>query len=211
MTHIICFGDSITRGENDKDRGGWVDRLKSFYISKFLETKDNEVCVFNMGIGGETTDGLIKRFPDEFDTRLLPDGNNIVTFAYGANDIALVNNTNTLSETNFSSNLAFCIDYALKKNTYVFLINILPIIEISNNQLDTPGKTRKNEDIIRYNKRVLNISEKKKIGHIDIYSPFIKDHQSLLTFDGIHPNTNGHELIYDKIKTSIVLWIQNNG
>jgi len=205
MTHIICFGDSITRGENDKDHGGWVDRLKSFYISKFLETKDNEVCVFNMGIGGETTDGLIKRFTYELNTRLLSDGDNIVTFAYGTNDIALVNNANIVSETNFTSNLNYCIDYAFKKNTKVFLINILPIIETSSTPLETPIKTRKMEDIIRYNKTILSISEKKKIEHVDLNSAFEMRQQKLLTFDGIHPNSKGHELIYEKIKKSLKL------
>src|SRR5689334_11923117 len=45
---IYCFGDSITYGECDTERGGWVDRLKTARMAP-------EVSVFNLGIGGETS------------------------------------------------------------------------------------------------------------------------------------------------------------
>jgi lysophospholipase L1-like esterase len=204
MKHIICFGDSITRGENDNENGGWVDRLKTYCIKKFLKTKDNEICVFNMGIGGETTEGLKKRFTYEFSTRLTENGHNIVTFAYGTNDIALLNNENTISLEEFYSNLIFCIDFALKKKTEVYLINILPIIENINQQHSNSGKLRKAEDIIRYNKRILEISSERKIHHIDLFQTMKVKQNSLFTYDGVHPNSKGHQRIYRKIKKVIL-------
>lgn len=200
MTHIICFGDSITRGENDKDRGGWVDRLKSFYMKRFLELKDNEVCVFNMGIGGETTDGLLKRFIHEFDTRLLQDGTNIVTFAYGANDIALLNNENTVPAERFRSNLIYCIEYAKKNKAKVFLINILPIIEGLNNQPGFVRKKRRMSDIISYNRIILSLAEITQIEYIDLFAVFETNLAGLYTFDGVHPNAKGHQQIFRKVK-----------
>lgn len=199
MTHIICFGDSITRGENDNEKGGWTDRLKAYCMELFLKNKKDEICVFNMGIGGETTEGLIKRFVNEFDTRLLKDGNNIVTLAYGANDIASLNGKNAVSIEKFRDNLNLCIDHALKHNATVYLINILPVIEDDNNT-----KKRSLKDILRYNDALLLIAQKQNINLIDVHSKFDITKENLLTYDGVHPNAEGHEKIFNIIKESIL-------
>lgn len=199
MTHIICFGDSITRGENDNEKGGWVDRLKAYCMKLFLRNRKDEICVFNMGIGGETTEGLIKRFVNEFDTRLLKDGNNIVTLAYGANDIASLNGKNAVSIEKFRDNLNLCIDYALKHNATVYLINILPVIEDDNNT-----KKRSPKDILRYNDILLSIAQKQNINLVDVHSKFDFDKEELLTYDSVHPNAKGHEKIFNIVKEVIL-------
>jgi len=199
MKHIICFGDSITRGENDNEKGGWTDRLKAYCMKLFLKNRKNEICVFNMGIGGETTEGLVKRFENEFNTRLLKDGNNVVTLAYGANDIASLNGKNTVSLEKFRDNLNLCIDHALKHNATVYLINILPVLENDNNT-----KKRSPKDILRYNDILLSIAQKRNIHFIDIHSKFNFDKQDLLTYDGVHPNAKGHEKIFNTVKEVIL-------
>ena len=73
MADVYCFGDSITRGENDPLHGGWVDRLKRLFIARGLREGDEEVCVFNLGIGGETTRSLKSRFLPEL-KRAPPEG-----------------------------------------------------------------------------------------------------------------------------------------
>ncbi len=90
MPNVICFGDSITRGENDHISGGWADRLKSEAIRKFLNSGDDEICVFNLGIGGETSKGLVGRFESELKPRIGIGDINLVTIAYGANDVAVI-------------------------------------------------------------------------------------------------------------------------
>src|SRR5688572_27763446 len=82
----LFFGDSITYGEYDGVFGGWVDILKRYALQQFHEGKD-ELILFNLGIGGETTEGLLKRMPYELSARNAADGN-IVFIAYGANDLA---------------------------------------------------------------------------------------------------------------------------
>lgn len=199
MTHIICFGDSITRGENDSEKGGWADRLKAYCMKLFLKNRKDEICVFNMGIGGETTEGLVKRFVSEFDTRLLKDGSNIVTLAYGANDIALLNGKNTVSLEKFSNNLNLCINHALKHDATVYLINILPVLEDDNNT-----KKRALKDILRYNDILLSIAQKQNINLIDVHSKFDIIKEELLTYDGVHPNSKGHEKIFNIVKEVIL-------
>ena len=61
----LFFGDSITYGEYDGVFGGWVDILKRYALQKFHEGNGDELILFNLGIGGETTEGLLKRIPHE--------------------------------------------------------------------------------------------------------------------------------------------------
>lgn len=206
MANIICFGDSITRGENDVECGGWVDRLKQYCIQEFIEAQENETCVFNMGIGGETTEGLIKRFQKELDARLSVDEPNILTLAYGANDIALINGENTVKEDRFYTNLSSCLNYALERDVKVFLINILPFIQTTKGDAGFYGKVRKLDDAERYNKRIKAISdENSQVEHVDLFSLFSEtQYQDLLTYDGIHPNAKGHALIYEKMKSILL-------
>src|SRR3989339_171717 len=73
---IGIWGDSITYGAGDSEALGWVGRLR-----KSLETND-DVGVYNFGICGDTTDGLLKRFSVEADA-IKP---SVIVFAIGIND-----------------------------------------------------------------------------------------------------------------------------
>ncbi|MBF2709905.1 SGNH/GDSL hydrolase family protein [Flavobacterium soyangense] len=72
MTNCLFFGDSITYGVYDGILGGWVDNLKKYCHWRYCNDDSKEVSIFNMGIGGETTEGLIKRFDVEFVARKSP-------------------------------------------------------------------------------------------------------------------------------------------
>ncbi len=61
MINCLCFGDSITYGEYDGVSGGWTDILKRYFHSRFINENIEELNVFNLGIGGETTDGIVKK------------------------------------------------------------------------------------------------------------------------------------------------------
>jgi lysophospholipase L1-like esterase len=52
---ICVFGDSITWGAYDPERGGWVNRLRNDLEKKEIES-------YNLGISGDTTADLLKRF-----------------------------------------------------------------------------------------------------------------------------------------------------
>lgn len=68
MAHYIVFGDSITYGEGDL-HGGWVQYLREELI--------NDI-VYNLGIDGETTTGLVNRLEKEIKPRVSEDDSNKV-------------------------------------------------------------------------------------------------------------------------------------
>lgn len=80
MNSILCFGDSISYGEGDSQSGGWVEQLKRRLIN---------VTVFNLGIPGETTDGLRLRIEFEVQRRILRSKKTTIILNYGANDIVV--------------------------------------------------------------------------------------------------------------------------
>ena len=83
MEQIIClFGDSITWGAWDTERGGWGARLRNYF-----ETNDYDIELYNCGVSGDTTDELIKRFDVECTAR----APKIIIIAIGINDSLYIN------------------------------------------------------------------------------------------------------------------------
>ncbi|GIC78472.1 GDSL-type esterase/lipase family protein [Moritella sp. F3] len=203
MASIICFGDSITRGESDAVYGGWADRIKTRLIKQFLETDQDRVSVFNMGISGETTDGLMQRFQPECVTRL-SDNNNTVLFGYGANDLACQEGKHLVVIGSYINNLSHCIEFALEKGAAVVLINITPIAAHLDGIPNVNKRIRNDATIRHYNQALLDLSVKYDVALIDVYTPFNVDKEAYLTADGLHPNSAGHELLYDVISASLL-------
>ncbi|MEW7281245.1 cyclic nucleotide-binding domain-containing protein [Aquimarina sp. 2201CG1-2-11] len=59
------------------------------------------------------------------------------------------------------------------------------------------------EDIIKYNTKILEISKEKKVHHIDLFQKMKVKQNNWFTYDGIDPNSKGHQKIYKKIKKVI--------
>src|SRR3989344_294041 len=77
---ICVFGDSNTWGAWDTEKGGWVNRLKLYYDLK--ASSSFYVTVYNLGIDGDDTSLLLKRFDAECKAR----APKIVIFDIGSND-----------------------------------------------------------------------------------------------------------------------------
>jgi len=204
MASIICFGDSITRGESDADYGGWADRIKTRLIKQFVETAKDRVSVFNLGISGETTDGLMQRFQPELITRLADDNKNTVLFGYGANDLANQDGNALVSIGSYADNLSHCIEFTLEKGASVVLINVTPIAAHLDGIPNVNNRIRNDETICRYNQALLALSVKYNVDLIDVYTPFNERKEAYLTADGLHPNSAGHELLYQVISRSLL-------
>ena len=76
---VFVFGDSIAWGLYD-DRGGWVGRLWNA----------RSRLVYNLGVDGETSEDISKRFIAEAKVRGA-NKNSIIVFAVGVNDSSRMN------------------------------------------------------------------------------------------------------------------------
>lgn len=190
----LFFGDSITYGEYDGVFGGWVDILKRYALQKFHEGNRDELILFNLGIGGETTEGLLKRMPYELKARNSADGN-IVFLSYGANDLAVKDGVQIVDPEKFKNNIKEAVAHARQFSNEIYLVSILPFSQKIHGVVVSSGKKRINEDVVLYNQILKNIAAEEALVYIDFYSAFLEDKEILLSADGVHPNEKGYGMM----------------
>lgn len=190
----LFFGDSITYGEYDGVFGGWVDILKRYALQKFHEGNGDELILFNLGIGGETTEGLLKRIPHELKARNSADGN-IIFLSYGANDLAVKDGKQVVESEKFKNNITTAVNHARQFSNEIYLVSILPFSEKVDGVVVSSGKLRTNEEVIVYNQILKDLAAEHSLGYIDFYSAFLEDKEILLSADGVHPNEKGYGMM----------------
>ncbi|MDR0229811.1 MAG: SGNH/GDSL hydrolase family protein [Flavobacteriaceae bacterium] len=201
-TNCLFFGDSITFGEYDGVHGGWVDALKRYSYDKFYNEGKNEVNVYNLGIGGESTEGLLKRLKIEIEARTTI-GTNLVFFFYGANDLVVRNGLNTMEVEQFATNLKEAIAIAHGIGAEVCLISVLPIADAVEGIASSTGKVRTTDRILLFNEKGKAIAKECKVDYVDLYNDFWKCKEEWLSRDGVHPNEKGYAWISEKMKVYI--------
>ncbi|WP_278352262.1 SGNH/GDSL hydrolase family protein [Chryseobacterium gleum] len=194
ITYGLFFGDSITYGEYDGVFGGWVDILKRYALQKFHEGNGDELILFNLGIGGETTEGLLKRIPHELEARNSADGN-IIFLSYGANDLAIKDGKQVVEPEKFKNNITTAVNHARQFSNEIYLVSILPFSERVDGVVVSSGKLRTNEEVIVYNQILKDLAIEHSLGYIDFYSAFLEDKEILLSADGVHPNEKGYGMM----------------
>ncbi|MDV3955105.1 peptidase [Elizabethkingia anophelis] len=202
MINCLCFGDSITYGEYDGISGGWTDILKRYFHSRFINENIEELNVFNLGIGGETTNGLVNRFSIEADARTSPD-QNLIFFAYGANDVAMKEGKRMTDVIKLRANLQEVVEKAKKITPYLYIISILPVASAIDGITVPSGKQRSNQIIEEYNQSLQEFAAQHEIVFIDLYHSFFAEKDILLSVDGVHPNDKGYQFIAEHIKPFI--------
>lgn len=199
MTNCLFFGDSITYGENDGILGGWVDHLKRIYHGKYYAEGGEKVNIFNLGIGGEHTGSMLLRLENEMIPRLSPE-RNMVFISYGANDLVVHNNMETVSVEGFENNISKAVDIAKRYTDVIFLQKILPISATIDGVVSVTGKLRTNSRIHLYNKVLESVSTQKKVELVDNQILFLNHTDEYLSTDGIHPNEKGYKIISENME-----------
>jgi len=121
---IYAFGDSITYGAWDS-QGGWCDRLKrKLHQQKLASSENRKFQLFNLGIGGETSRSLLKRFKSEIDARSRADWPAVILIATGANDTRYSpNSAPAVSIEEYRRNLESLLEIAQEYTTKVLCGN----------------------------------------------------------------------------------------
>jgi acyl-CoA thioesterase-1 len=193
MMYGLFFGDSITYGEYDGVFGGWVDILKRYSLQKYNEGS-GELILFNLGIGGETSEGLVKRIQNEISARNAEDGN-MIFIGYGANDLAIKNGIQMVNPEDFKTNIWTAIQHAKIYSQDIYLVSILPFSKKVDGVVVASGKLRTNEEVLVYNQILKDIAIENSLSYIDFYSAFLEDKEILLSKDGVHPNEKGYGMM----------------
>jgi lysophospholipase L1-like esterase len=170
-TRVLFMGDSIT--------DGWGRKYGRFFPGK---------PYVNRGISGQTTPQMLIRFwPDVIDLQPA-----VVVILAGTNDIAGNTGPMTLEQT--EDNLMSMAELAQAHKIRVVLASLLPVCDYIKPQT----QRRPMEKIIALNVWMKGYAAKNGFGYLDYYSAMLDDHKMLkqeLTYDGLHPNDAGYEVM----------------
>lgn len=177
----VLLGDSITELFNDREM------FKEYTKSTGLE-------VYNRGISGDTTDRLIERLEENV-INIQPKN---VVLLIGTNDFGIFADTQYVY-----NNISRIIDTLLSKceGVNIVLEGILPV----GKQTQTK-KGRNNNKYLAINKMLKDLAQQKGIKFFDATEKLSdKDgfFDSRYTYDGLHPNVHGFEILKEEILKNI--------
>ncbi len=199
---IFIFGDSITEGLWDS-KGGWADRIKAFVQSEEVKSGiKNYHEVYNLGVDGNTTKQIIDRFESETKARLWPDEEYAFIFATGTNDTLHRNNQEFESTPErYKSELNQLIGLARMYSSKVMFVDMLPVDENLTNPIksSSSGKCYTNERIRSFNEVLHEVCDNQSLTYIKVSEKYLEQDYKTLLADGIHPNDQGHEVIFDLV------------
>lgn len=203
MAQILIFGDSISFGFWDKE-GGWVDRLKRALASKSIDSDLEKYCsLYNLGVPGDTTDGLLERFKEELKARKNDYEDYILIFAIGINDSHFVGSArrHKVALERFEQNLKKIVKLAKEVTEKIVFVGLLPVDESRTDPLYwIPDRAYTNQSVIEYDQEIKQICLEQGVHFIEIFQSFKVDHYIGLLEDGLHPTSEGHRRILELVK-----------
>jgi lysophospholipase L1-like esterase len=196
---ILIFGASTTQGFYDIKFGGWADRIKSYLLKVTLNT-GKYYEVFNLGISGDTTKELLKRFENECNVRRP----SIIIMSIGDNDSSYLKSKqkNMVPIHEFEDNLNLLIKKAKKFTNNIILLGCKNVIEDLTNPVSwQKDLVYKNSYLKMYDDASKRIAEESNAGYVKLFGLLDEDDFA----DGLHPNTQGHEKIFCLVRDFIKL------
>ncbi|VVB76412.1 GDSL-like Lipase/Acylhydrolase family protein [Candidatus Tiddalikarchaeum anstoanum] len=205
MYKILVFGDSIIFGKGDDGNNGWVGRLK-----KELESENDSNAVFNLGISGNSTKDLLKRIEVECEARIKnkPEHKYVIIIGVGANDSKKTEGVDVTTFDEFTENIKKICETARKFTKNVIFMGLMPFDERFTHPYKTSVFTI--EKVKKYNDFIMGYCKDNKIFFIDMFEHFIKTDYKKLFYDGIHPNTEGYDLMYERIKKILIPYLNKD-
>ena len=202
MYVITVFGDSITFGKGDKPNQGWCGRLKEYF-----ESKGGNHRIYNLSISGDTTGDVLERFDVEAKARIkfIHDiDRHIILFSIGIND------TNLLTEEKipkvdinvFRNNIQVLIDKSKSYTNEIVFVGLTPVDESL--RINRKGESLSNKRIEEFNNVIKKLCQKNSLPFLDMFQELSKlDYKKLLD-DGLHPNPEGYQKMYELIKDFLI-------
>ena len=200
--NICTFGDSITWGPRLPFRVAWANLLRN-HLEK---NSDNLYSLYDLGVDGDTTKSLLKRFEVEAAARK-PE---LIIFNIGVND-SLFRGTEDNPETpleEFVSNMQLLIDKARKFAKTIVIVGLVKGSDLLTTPLiqSTTGKSYIKARTQLYDQKLKEVAEKNKLAFIDV-NTLLNDGDF---DDGLHPNINGHIKIFDKVSRELDRYLEIN-
>jgi len=185
---ISVYGDSIAGGEGVNPEESWPSLLQ----------EQLDVTVSNNSVAGETTAGLLVRFPNE----CVATQEDLVLFAVGINDSLFISNEkkHEVPLEHFVKNVEKLIDLCRQYTDRVVFIGLTNVDQSKTAPLPWLLHAEyRTEHIAKYDLALRDACHRKGVHHIALFS-IIGPHDLI---DGVHPTALGHERIAGVVKKAL--------
>jgi lysophospholipase L1-like esterase len=194
---IFCLGDSITLGCNDSLGLGWPGRL-----GRDLSHSGRSLAIYNLGINGDTSVDIARRWRREVDARSR-DAAGLILFAFGFNDASRQANGELQVELEESIGVARRLLLEAKAFSEVLWIGPTPLDESVNPlRTDFDIWTMYNADIALYDSAYAQLALEIGIDYLRLFPTFLNSPRYLAALnagDKVHPGDDGYAMIAESI------------
>ena len=201
---VLVFGDSITQGYWDVN-GGWVNIIRKHYDQIQLQDLDHndEPTFFNLGISADNSKDILGRVEAEIQarTRSHHPVKPVILIQIGINDSSKEPTDPQISPAEYEANLDKLIDIVDPLSSKIVLVGLSACNEARTLPVAWGEYYSNNTDIEKYEQIMKSVAERKNVDHIAVFQQFKEglDGGLDLLEDGLHPNTDGHQLMADII------------
>lgn len=206
MTQILLFGDSVVYGAWDLE-GGWAHRLRKLLDEIVIKSNYKEYyLVYNLGIDGDTSEGLLKRFEQEAKPRISPDEEIIFIFHIGDNDSLFNNKTkkHLVSPEDYEKNIREIISKAKRYSKKIIFIGSYPNDETKVDPVPwVENCSYKNKYLSQFRDIGNKVCMETKCYFINLNKHLEANKWIKHLPDGVHADTEGYEKTF-KIKSRII-------
>lgn len=184
----ICFlGESSVNGTGDSECLGWAGRICQDAFSKGFD-----VTYYNLGVRGETSSELRKRWLEEVSYRLPQKYDGRIVFSFGANDTNIENAKTRVALEDSTNNLRDILSIA--KDLYSILVISAPPVDDKEH----------NQRICDLSVEFAKVCNEFNIPYLDIVSELIKSDiwiNEVRNYDGAHPRAGGYKVFAEIVKS----------
>lgn len=199
---LLIFGASITWGAWDKE-GGWAQRIKRDADNKAISGDlRNYTSVYCLGISGDNTFDLLERFDLEVKARIDPEEKTLILISIGINDsqYVLAENKHRVSLEEYKNNLLRLIEKSQNYNADLILVGLTPVDKRVDPIPWKAGHSYRLEYVKKFNAIIKEVAQEKNVPFVEVLNKFAEEDLNNLLADGLHPTTEGHEIIYKEVK-----------
>lgn len=200
----ICFiGDAFTASAGDETVLGWVGRVA---LAEW--ERNHDITVYNLGIRGDSTRAIRRRWREECEARLPHGSNGRLVFMFGGNDAKEVIGSGI--EVPIEESVANARAIIAEAATWcpTLWISLIPMSDTKPYPRLLPGSPEYRFDNRRqadYTQRYASVARELSVPFLDIHTPLMQDpewqHLTQLG-DGSNPNAKG----YARIAALISVW-----
>jgi lysophospholipase L1-like esterase len=202
---VLVFGASVAQGYWDSE-GGWAARLQRHYDSQQMKDFTADLPrVMNLGISGDTSEQVLKRIGSESAARQNSKGISIIIQVGGNNAAEENGHTRTTSE-QYQNEIKEIIQQAKKFTNKIMVVGFQCVDESKTTPVPWVDYHYKNSNMLVFEKAAQTICAQIHIPFVPVHEQFkqaVDNGNNLLSHDGLHPNDEGHKLIFELVRPEL--------